>query len=78
MDECGHPIDLRRVVSDVVIYAGTRNDSAGAHDYEIVREVVVCQQCGSFVEQRDVERSVSRGRLPRLRDLRRNPNVSDM
>lgn len=53
---CTHPEDSRRVVSEVVTYIGIRNDADGAHDYEIVRQIVACNNCGSFVEQRDIER----------------------
>lgn len=57
--DCPHPVDSRQVVSDVVIYVGTRNDSEGAHDYETARQILACQNCGAFLEQRDVDRSPS-------------------
>jgi hypothetical protein len=56
MSDCPHPEDSHRVVSEVVIYVGIRNDAKGAHDYETVRQIIACNNCGSFLEQRDVER----------------------
>ena len=49
---CTHP----EVVSEVVRYIGIRNDSEGAHDYEEIRQIIACNNCGTFLEQRDIER----------------------
>lgn len=59
MSECAHPEDSRRVVSEVVTYIGIRNDADGAHDYETVRQIIACHNCGSFIEQRDVDRDTT-------------------
>lgn len=57
--DCPHPEASRQVVSDVVIYVGTRNDSEGAHDYETARQILACHNCGAFLEQRDIDRPPS-------------------
>lgn len=52
-EECTHdPV----VVSDVIIWNGIRNDDTGAHPYSIRRQVLACQTCGTFIEQREVNR----------------------
>jgi hypothetical protein len=56
MDNCTHPEPDQRVVSDVVIYIGIRNDSDGAHEYETARQIIACQRCGRVVDVIEVDR----------------------
>lgn len=58
-DWCEHPAEHHRIVSDVVIETGIWNDSEGAHDYEVSRQIVACIGCGRVVDTPEVQRSKS-------------------
>lgn len=52
-----HPGIQQRIVSDVIICIGIRNDSYGAHEYELARQVTVCQDCGCVTSEKVIERN---------------------